>query len=85
MVNCFAYSIEIPIDLHIWNSNDSQLITFQIRCTLLVIFCCFILIMLASIQFKDQPGFCTIKVGDVSAKDFLPCKLDWIVTKEIIP
>ncbi len=65
MINIFAYTGKIPIDLIIWNTKDIQISFFKLNCTKLIFFRCFFFIMLRTIQLYHQSGIMTIKINDI--------------------
>ncbi|EJO94320.1 hypothetical protein A471_07788 [Ectopseudomonas mendocina DLHK] len=71
--NLFKYRLRFGQHLMIPETQHTIASTLQIMLTLLVVFR--LLLVLATVQFDDQPAFGADEVDDIGANGFLPFEL----------
>ena len=84
-INICTDTLKITEYFIVGNPNNSNLFFSQIFCSILVYFFLLLLVMLRTVQFNDKTRFCTIKVCDIFAQNFLSIKTNRILAQKIIP
>ena len=84
-IDILAYTAKITVDIHVANPNHLKLHIVQVRCSGGIFFCLSSLIMSASVQFNNQPCFCTVKIHNIITDCFLTLKANRILSQIFIP
>ena len=84
-VNGIAHVAEVPIDIIICKTQNTDAEHFNDLCSGFVIFLGIFGEMLTAVKFNNKPCGRAVKVGDEREDHRLPFELDRISSKKIIP